>query len=90
MEKTPDTVYVIYIAASPEQIWDALRGESPRRTSRRRIEPDWKQGSLWTLWMRDGQVDVQGKVLVSERPLLLEVTWHVEWNEEAEPARVPG
>jgi uncharacterized protein YndB with AHSA1/START domain len=84
MEKTPDTVYVTYIAATPEQVWDALT--RPEFTSQyffgRRIESDWKSGSPWKLLMSDGRVDVQGQVLVSERPRLLELSWHVEWNEE--------
>jgi uncharacterized protein YndB with AHSA1/START domain len=85
MEKTPDTVYVIYIASTAERVWDALT--EPEFTSQyffgRRVESDWKAGSPWKLLMEDGRIDVQGRVLVSQRPRLLEVTWHVEWNEEA-------
>lgn len=84
-EKTPDTVYVTYIAASPEQVWQALT--SPEFTTQyffgRRIDSDWQVGSPWSLVLQDGTVDVQGKVLVSDQPRLLEVNWHVERVEEA-------
>ena len=84
-EKTPDTIYVTYIATTPERVWEALT--SAEFTTQyffgRRIQSDWKVGSHWSLLTQDGAVDVQGKVLVGDQPRLLEVSWHVEGNEEA-------
>lgn len=83
--ETPDTVYVTYISAKPDRVWEALT--SPEFTTQyffgRRIDSDWKQGSPWALLLEDGSVDVQGKILVSEPPRILEVSWHVERVEEA-------
>jgi uncharacterized protein YndB with AHSA1/START domain len=83
--ESPDTVYVTYIASTPERVWQALTSAEFTRQYffGRRIESEWKEGSPWRLLMEDGTVDVQGIVLVSDEPRLLEVSWHVEWNEEA-------
>src|SRR4051812_45430161 len=80
----PDTVYVTYIASTSEQVWEALT--SPEFTRQyffgRRMQSDWKVGSPFQLLMEDGTVDCQGKVLESDPPRRLSVTWHVEWIEE--------
>jgi uncharacterized protein YndB with AHSA1/START domain len=80
----PEIVYITYIASTAETVWTALtNGESTKQYFfGRRIESDWKVGSKMTLWMPDGRVDTQGKVLKAERPRLLQYTWHVEWMEE--------
>ncbi len=79
-----DTVYVTYIAAPAEAVWDALtRSEfTSRYFFGRTVESDWKQGSDWVLRMPEGRVDVKGKVLISEPPRLLKVTWQVDWLDE--------
>ena len=46
------------------------------------MESDWKAGSPFKLLMEDGRIDSQGKVLESDPPRRLAVTWHVEWMEE--------
>src|SRR6266404_2278729 len=80
----PESVYVTYIAAKPENVWQALtRGEFTKQYFfGRRMESDWNVGSPWTLWMEDGRVDCQGRVLESNPPRRLSITWHVEWIEE--------
>lgn len=84
MMTTESTVYVTYIAATPERVWEALT--SAEYTARyffgRRIESDWKEGSAWTLWMPDGRADVSGRVLRADPPRLLSVSWRVEWIPE--------
>jgi uncharacterized protein YndB with AHSA1/START domain len=84
VENKPDWVFIIYIATTPEKLWDALT--SPEFTEQyffgRRIESDWKVGSTVTYWMPDGRPDVQGRVLQSDPPRLLSFTWRVVWNEE--------
>ena len=84
MLTTQSTVYVTYIATTPERVWEALTsGEYTQRYFfGRRIESDWKEGSAWMLWMPDGRADVSGKVLKSDPPRLLSVSWRVEWVEE--------
>ncbi len=80
----PEIVYVTYIATTPEKLWAALTtGEfTTDYFFGRRIESDWKAGSAWTLWMDDGRIDCNGKVLESDPPRRLSLTWHVEWLEE--------
>ncbi len=79
-----DTVYVTYIATTPEKLWAALTGPefTPAYFFGRRVESDWKVGSPFILRMEDGRIDVQGKVLECDPPRRLSVTWHVEWIEE--------
>jgi uncharacterized protein YndB with AHSA1/START domain len=80
----PDTVYVIYIATTPEKLWEALTGSefTSQYFFGRRIESDWKAGSRVAYLMPDGSVDVWGKILQSEPPRLLSFTWNVEWRED--------
>ncbi|HLQ26487.1 MAG TPA: SRPBCC family protein [Acidiferrobacterales bacterium] len=80
----PEIIYVTYIATTPEKLWAALTGGefTKQYFFGRRIESDWKVGSPWTLWMEDGRIDCNGKVLESDPPRKLSITWHVEWMEE--------
>jgi uncharacterized protein YndB with AHSA1/START domain len=81
---TESTLYVVYIAAAAEKVWEALTsGEYTRRYFfGRRIESDWRVGSEWALRMEDGRVDVAGRVLEADPPRRLSVSWRVEWIEE--------
>jgi uncharacterized protein YndB with AHSA1/START domain len=77
---TESTVYVTYIAASAEKVWQALTsGEFTRQYFfGRSVESDWQPGSAWNLRRPDGAVDVYGVVQTSERPRRLVITWKVE------------
>jgi uncharacterized protein YndB with AHSA1/START domain len=79
-----DTVYVTYIESTPEKVWAALTGAefTKQYFFGRRVESDWKVGSEVIYWMPDGRVDVRGKVLESDPPRRLSITWRVEWLEE--------
>jgi uncharacterized protein YndB with AHSA1/START domain len=74
------TVYVTYIASTPEKVWAALT--SAEFTTRyffgRVVESDWKVGSPWALRKSDGAIDVRGVVRESDPPRTLVVTWKVE------------
>jgi len=81
----PDLVYVMFIRSTPQKVWDALT-QSAFTTQfffGRTIESDWKQGSPWRLVMEDGRTDVEGEVLESDPPRRLQVSWRVDWIEEA-------
>jgi len=75
----PQFVYVSYIATTPEKLWEALT--SAKFTEQywfgHRVESDWQVGSPVVFKMPNGQVAVQGEVLVSEPPRLLSYTWTV-------------
>lgn len=80
----PKTVYVTYIASTPEEVWQALI--SPDFTAKyffgRTIEIEPKVGGTFVLRMPDGRVDVQGSVVDWEPPQRLAVTWRVMWNND--------
>ncbi|HVV32126.1 MAG TPA: SRPBCC family protein [Vitreimonas sp.] len=81
----PDVVYITFIRATPLMIWDALtKSEFTKQFFfGRTVESDWKQGSKWRLVMPDGKTDVAGEVLISDPPRKLQVTWVVEWLDDA-------
>jgi len=75
----PDYIYVIYIEAPVEKVWDALI--DPEMTKdywgRRRNASDWKTGSRWQHEDYDDPSDVAvaGTVVESDRPHRLVLTW---------------
>ena len=83
-EFKPKTVYVTYIASTPEQVWAALT--QPAFTQQyffgRSIEIEPREGGSFILRMPDGRVDVKGKVVTWDPPRRLAVTWLVDWIEE--------
>ena len=80
----PETVYVIYIATTPERVWQALTSSEFTRKYfwDRTIEIEPKRGGAFVLRLPDGRVNVQGKVMEYDPPRRLSVTWHVEWPED--------
>ena len=71
-------VYVTYIAATPEKIWDALINEEITRQywGHGNIS-DWKPGSPWEHRVSDNakQVHIVGKVIENDPPRRLVITW---------------
>ncbi len=84
MTDKPSSVFVTYIVTTADRLWEALTNGkiTTQYFFGRRMESDWKVGSPWKLVMEDGRIDSQGKVLESDPPRRLDVTWHVEWIEE--------
>jgi uncharacterized protein YndB with AHSA1/START domain len=75
-------VYVLYIAATPEEVWKALLdGEMTRQYWGRENVSDWKPGSKWEHRRFDAArtVDLVGLVVECVPPRRLVLTW-------AEPA----
>jgi len=75
------TVYSIYIASTPQKVWDALTKTefTTKYFFGRSVESDWKKGSSWLLRMPDGRVDVKGLVREANPPKKLVVTWNIDW-----------
>jgi len=77
----PSFVYVTYIRAPREKIWDAIT--DPKIAGQywgggcHRNVSDWKVGSKWEHQRTDGSnvVDVVGTVTESDRPRRLAITW---------------
>jgi uncharacterized protein YndB with AHSA1/START domain len=85
----PKTVYVTYIAATPERVWEALTSSEFSRKYfwDRSIELEPKLGGAFALRLPDGTANVQGKVIAWDPPRKFAVTWGVKWP--AEFAKLP-
>jgi uncharacterized protein YndB with AHSA1/START domain len=78
----PKTVYVVYVAATPERVWQALTSSefTARYFFARTIEIEPKAGGAFVLRMADGRVDVNGEVVEWSPPRRLAVTWTIDWD----------
>ncbi|WP_315736387.1 MULTISPECIES: SRPBCC family protein [unclassified Bradyrhizobium] len=77
----PATVYTIYIAASPEKVWQAL---TSAEFSRQyffgfAVEAELRAGGAFIVRAPDGSEHISGQVIVCEPPHRLIVTWDVNW-----------
>lgn len=81
---TESTMYVTYIASTPQKVWAALTSSefTTQYFFGRRVESDWETGSPWVMRKPDGTVDVKGVVRESDPPRKLVVSWNVEGPEE--------
>jgi uncharacterized protein YndB with AHSA1/START domain len=77
---TPKTVYVIYIAAAPEKVWQALTSAEFTRQYffgfAVEIEPC--AGGRFKVLYPDGRIHIRGEVVDWSPPRRLSVTWLVE------------
>ncbi|CAN5714491.1 SRPBCC domain-containing protein [soil metagenome] len=76
--QTPTFVYVTYIRASAEQVWEALTDADLTAAYWGHANvSDWKQGSTWEHQRADGSgiADVVGGVLETDRPHRLVITF---------------
>ena len=80
----PDVVYVTYIRATPQRVWDALtRGDDTKRYFFGfRIESEWRTGAKWALNDEKGVHD-EGEVLECDPPRRLKISWNVRAFEDA-------
>jgi len=78
---TPTTIYTIYIAASPDKVWQALTTAefSRKYFSGFGVEVELKVGGRFTVQAPDGSVHISGEVLACDPPRKLSVTWNVNW-----------
>ncbi|SDP82374.1 Activator of Hsp90 ATPase homolog 1-like protein [Arthrobacter sp. ok909] len=78
MTKHPDHVYVTYIRASAETVWDALTSEelTAQFWGHSNVST-WEPGQPWKHVRTDGSgiADVTGRVVESERPTSLAITF---------------
>jgi uncharacterized protein YndB with AHSA1/START domain len=79
----PNTVYVTYIASTPEKVWEALtRAEFTRQYFfGHSIEIEARGGGNFTLRAPDGSVHMRGRVVEYDPPRRLATTWRVEGME---------
>ena len=79
----PLTVYTIYIASTPEKVWEALtRAEFSRKYfSGFAVETEPKLGGSFIVRAPDGSLHISGEVLEYDPPRKLTVSWNVNWPE---------
>jgi uncharacterized protein YndB with AHSA1/START domain len=77
----PATVYTIYIASTPEKVWQALTTAefSTKYFSGFAVETGQKIGAPFIVRAPDGSVHIDGEVIEYDPPTKLTVTWNVNW-----------
>jgi uncharacterized protein YndB with AHSA1/START domain len=77
----PTLVYTIYIAATPEKVWQALTtGEFSRKYFfGNSVEVDLRPGGAYIVRTPDGSLHISGEVIECDPPKKLTVTFNVNW-----------
>jgi uncharacterized protein YndB with AHSA1/START domain len=77
-------VYVTYIRAPQQKVWDALTKPEFQKQYwfGMHQETDWKPGSPWKLVFEDGRVADAGEVLECDAPKRLVLKWRNEFKPE--------
>jgi len=80
----PDYVYVVVIAATPEEVWKGLT--SPEFTKqywhKTEVKSDFRVGSTIEFLTADGHVGCEGEILDVDYPSELSFTWQFPRNPE--------
>jgi uncharacterized protein YndB with AHSA1/START domain len=77
----PAIVYTIYIASTPETVWEALTSAEFSRQyfSGHAVEVDQRIGGAFIMRTPDGALHISGEVIECEPPKKLTVTFNVNW-----------
>ena len=77
-------VYVTYIRAPQQKVWDALTNPEFMKQYWFGMtqDCDWKAGSPWALKFSDGRIADTGEVLESDPPRRLVLKWRNEFRPE--------
>ena len=77
----PTTVYTIYIASTPETVWEALTSAELSRKYffGNAVEVDFKIGGAYIVRTPDGALHISGEVIECDPPRKLTVTFNVNW-----------
>src|SRR5947208_1069651 len=77
----PLTVYTIYIASTPEKVWEALTSAEFSRQyfSGHAVEVDQRIGGAYIVRTPDGALHISGEVIECEPMRKLTVTFNVNW-----------
>lgn len=77
----PSFVYTIYIASTPEKVWEALTSAEFSRQyfSGFGVEVEEKVGGAFVLRAPDGSVHIGGEVIAYDPPRKLVITFNVNW-----------
>jgi len=79
----PMTVYTIYIASTPQKVWEALTSAefSRKYFFGNAVEIDLKIGGAYIVRTPDGAAHISGEVVECDCPRKLAVTFNVNWPE---------
>jgi uncharacterized protein YndB with AHSA1/START domain len=79
----PEFVYTIYIASTPEKVWQALTTAefSRKYFFGNSVEVDLKIGGAFIVRTPDGAPHISGEVIECDPPRKLTVTFNVNWPE---------
>ena len=79
----PATVYTIYIASTPEKVWEALTMSefSRKYFFGNSVEIDLRVGGAYIVRTPDGALHISGEVIECDRPRKLTITFNVNWPE---------
>jgi uncharacterized protein YndB with AHSA1/START domain len=72
----PAIVYTIYIASTPEKVWQALTSAEFSGNS---VEVELKVGGAYIVRTPDGALHISGEVIECDPPRRLTVTFNVNW-----------
>jgi uncharacterized protein YndB with AHSA1/START domain len=77
----PAIVYTIYIASTPEKVWQALTSAefSQKYFFGNSVEVDLKVGGDYIVRTPDGALHISGEVIECDPPKRLTVTFNVNW-----------
>jgi uncharacterized protein YndB with AHSA1/START domain len=77
----PAIVYTIYIASTPEKVWQALTSAefSRKYFFGNSVEVDLKVGGAYIVRTPDGALHISGEVIECVSPKRLTVTFNVNW-----------
>ena len=82
----PAIVYTIYIASTPEKVWQALTSAEFSRQYffGNSVEVDLRPGGPYIVRTPDGALHISGEVVECDPPRKLTVTFNVNWPELVE------
>ena len=77
----PAIVYVIYVAATPDKVWQALTSAefSKQYFSGLAVELEQRVGGALAVRLPDGTVHIGGEVIECDPTRKLTITWNVNW-----------
>jgi uncharacterized protein YndB with AHSA1/START domain len=80
-EFRPMTVYTIYIASTPEKVWEALTSAEFSRQYffGNSVEIEQRIGGAFIMRTPDGALHISGEVVECDPPRRLAVTFNVNW-----------
>src|SRR5580704_13387861 len=77
----PAIVYTIYIATTPQELWEALTSAelSPKYFFGNAVEVDLRIGGSYVVRTPDGALHISGEVVECDPPNKLSFTFNVNW-----------